>query len=272
MKNKCVYVYLDHRKPGNYTYGEFFFKYEPIYVGMGNHNRPEGHKYCSKKHKTRFYNKYNKIINDTGQKPEYIIIKDKITENDAKSLEIKIISLIGKIEDGGTLTNLTDGGDCHSGFTIDEKSIKKRSQTIKNSKEYLNNRKNRFIEKSKIIHKDKNYDYSLVEYRNAKTNVKIICSIHGVFEITPTSLISGRGCQYCGGNKKYTLEDFIKISNKKHNKKYNYSSVVFITQTKKVKIVCPIHGEFEQTPRQHMKGRGCRICGAVKSGMNRAKN
>jgi hypothetical protein len=32
------------------------------------------------------------------------------------------------------------------------------------------------------ILKNNNYDYSLVEYKNNKTKVKIICEKHGVFE------------------------------------------------------------------------------------------
>ena len=39
-----------------------------------------------------------------------------------------------------------------------------------------------FIEKAKLIHGDK-YDYSLVEYKNSKTKVKIKCNDCGrVFE------------------------------------------------------------------------------------------
>jgi hypothetical protein len=41
-----------------------------------------------------------------------------------------------------------------------------------------------FIEKAKKIHGDK-YEYSLVEYINNKTKVKIICSTHNNFEIKP---------------------------------------------------------------------------------------
>jgi hypothetical protein len=39
--------------------------------------------------------------------------------------------------------------------------------------------KNNFIKQSKEIHNNK-YDYNLVEYINARTKVKIICSKHGV--------------------------------------------------------------------------------------------
>lgn len=53
-----------------------------------------------------------------------------------------------------------------------------------------------FIEKAKQIHGNK-YDYSLVEYKNNKTKVKIICPIHGVFEQTPNCHLSLQGCPKC---------------------------------------------------------------------------
>lgn len=51
-----------------------------------------------------------------------------------------------------------------------------------------------FIERANIIHKNK-YDYSLVEYVNNKTKIKIICPRHGVFEQTPASHLSESGCK-----------------------------------------------------------------------------
>jgi len=38
-----VYVYLDPRKPGNYTYGDYHFDYEPFYVGKGCDDRLNDH-------------------------------------------------------------------------------------------------------------------------------------------------------------------------------------------------------------------------------------
>lgn len=61
--------------------------------------------------------------------------------------------------------------------------------------------------------------------------------------------------------KRRTIEEFIKEANLIHNNKYDYSKVVYVNQTEKVKIICPIHGEFEQTPKNHLKGRGCCKCG-----------
>lgn len=50
----------------------------------------------------------------------------------------------------------------------------------------------KFIEKSIKIHGNK-YDYSLVDYIDNKTKIKIICSIHGCFEQTPGIHLRGSG-------------------------------------------------------------------------------
>jgi len=55
----------------------------------------------------------------------------------------------------------------------------------------------KFINKAKEIHADR-YDYSLCDYKTAKTKVKLICPTHGVFEITPNNHLNGKGCRQCG--------------------------------------------------------------------------
>ena len=122
-----------------------------------------------------------------------------------------------------------------------------------------------FINKSKEKHGDK-YDYSLVEYINGKIKVKIICKKHGIFEQTPCKHLIGDGCSSCSGNKKMTTLEFIEKSKKIHGNKYNYSLVEYIGLETKVKIICPIHGIFEQSAHNHInKKRGCSKCnGGVK--------
>lgn len=53
-----------------------------------------------------------------------------------------------------------------------------------------------FTSKAVKVHGDK-YDYSLVDYKCAKTPVNIICKEHGVFQQVPNYHLSGNGCQYC---------------------------------------------------------------------------
>lgn len=59
---------------------------------------------------------------------------------------------------------------------------------------------------------------------------------------------------------KLTTSEFIKRSNLKHSDKYDYSNSIFIGSHIKVIISCPFHGKFEQTPANHLSGKGCRKC------------
>ena len=57
------------------------------------------------------------------------------------------------------------------------------------------------IEKSNIVH-NYEYDYSLSEYVNNRTNIKIICKEHGIFEQLPDNHINKKyGCPCCNESK-----------------------------------------------------------------------
>jgi len=125
----------------------------------------------------------------------------------------------------------------------------------------------KFINKSLIIHNNY-YDYSLVNYINNKTKVKIICPIHGLFEQRPYAHLNGQKCPKCQDTKK-SEKEFKRLSNIKHNNYYNYSLVNYINNKTKVKIICPKHGVFEQRPDDHLKGHGCIKCsGKLKNNLN----
>ena len=59
---------------------------------------------------------------------------------------------------------------------------------------------------------------------------------------------------------KLTTEEFIKRSNIIHCNKYNYLKSVFNGSHIKIIITCKGHGDFEQTPANHLSGKGCRVC------------
>jgi len=114
-----------------------------------------------------------------------------------------------------------------------------------------------FIEKSKKIHGNK-YDYNLVEYKNNTTKVKIICSQHGIFEQKPQEHLRGCGCNIHNKIKKLTTDEFVEKARKKFGNKFDYSLVNY---NERVKIICPIHGIFEQTPKNHLRSSyGCLRC------------
>lgn len=86
--------------------------------------------------------------------------------------------------------------------------------------------------------------------------------------------ILGKGCYWCGKEQQRTdlhlwekhfikYCDFIDKSSRVHNFKYDYFKVKFnkkIDFRKKVKIICPQHGVFEQSAYNHMQGSGCPKC------------
>ena len=53
---------------------------------------------------------------------------------------------------------------------------------------------------------------------------------------------------------------FIKKAKQVHGDKYDYSKVIYINNSTKVCIICPKHGEFWQTPNDHLDGHGCKWC------------
>ena len=126
-----------------------------------------------------------------------------------------------------------------------------------------------FIKKAKEIHGDR-YDYSLVDYKNNRTQVEIICKIHGNFLQTPSGHLGGKGCKECGKEKSkedtrsrimLSKDEFIKRANNVHKNLYDYSKIEYVDTRTKIKIVCKKHGSFLQTPQKHMMGRGCPTCG-----------
>lgn len=124
--------------------------------------------------------------------------------------------------------------------------------------EAMQSRIKSFVEKAKIIHGDR-YDYSSVTDIDSKAKVKITCREHGIFEQTVYRHLQGRGCSRCSGNIKPFSEIVVNFR-KVHGDKYDYSQAVYINAKTKIKIICPLHGEFWQTPSNHMKHGGCYEC------------
>jgi uncharacterized protein YbaR (Trm112 family) len=119
-----------------------------------------------------------------------------------------------------------------------------------------------FIERANKVHNNK-YDYSKVEYINARICVKLICLIHKGFEFfqTPNSHLRGSGCPKCIG-RNLTTEEFIEEAIKVHGNKYDYSKANCVGVSKLIEIICPKegHGSFWQKASNHLNGAGCNRC------------
>lgn len=121
-----------------------------------------------------------------------------------------------------------------------------------------------FIEKAKTIHGNK-YDYTLTSFINSKTKVKIICPIHGEFEQYHDKHLSRKGCAKCGftsrcNKARSSTQSFIDKALNIHGNKYKYDKVLYNGKEEKIIITCQKHGDFNQTPHNHLAGNGCPIC------------
>ena len=159
--------------------------------------------------------------------------------------KVKIICPIHGVFEQGVWTHLSGIG-CPKCSSI--LSAKNRTLTT-----------DEFIEKAISIHENK-YEYHQVEYINTKTKVKIICSIHGVFEQRPSDHLQGQGCPVCSKNRTLTTEEFIEKAISVYGVRFDYHLVEYINTITKISIICPIHGVFERKPSEHLQGKSCPKC------------
>lgn len=134
---------------------------------------------------------------------------------------------------------------------------------------------NEFIQRAAEKHENK-YNYNLVhEFKNQHEQVWIECPIegHGIFPKSPANHLHKtrpQGCPKCGAKRgaeklRSNSSEFIEKALKVHGMKYDYSAVEYVKSDKKVRIICPDHGEFPQTPNDHLDGCGCDTCGKIAS-------
>lgn len=139
---------------------------------------------------------------------------------------------------------------------------------MKMKKVKLRKTSSQIIEGFKKVHGER-YDYSKVEYAGVNSKVCIICKNHGEFWQFPRRHKAGNNCPKCARELvirtrrkiNLTQEEFLKRSLDRHGSKYDYSKSIFVNTNDKVCIICPIHGEFWQSPRHHFRSNGCYECG-----------
>lgn len=121
------------------------------------------------------------------------------------------------------------------------------------------------------VHGDK-YDYSLIQYKNSKTKIKIICPVHGVFEQTPEKHMKGHGCPKCCSNHKADTQLFIEKARRVHGDLYDYSCVEYVNSLTPVCIIDKEYGMFWQRPDAHVRGEGHWARRSVKIHETKKKN
>jgi hypothetical protein len=130
----------------------------------------------------------------------------------------------------------------------------------------MNDKNTLFIKKALSIHGLK-YCYDEIDYIKSNIKINIKCNKHQTyFKQRPAMHLQGDGCPTCGLESKrdkfrLTTDQFIKKAQEIHNDTYTYLNTCYGNNNNtKVIITCKIHGDFEQTPRLHLSGKGCQSC------------
>jgi hypothetical protein len=105
-----LYVFLDPRKPGVYTYENYVFDHEPFYVGKGSGPRIKEHFRLSQFDSNSYRANKIRSIRSMGLEPIKSIMLDGKGESYVLEEERKLIGLIGR-RPTGPLTNLCAGGE-----------------------------------------------------------------------------------------------------------------------------------------------------------------
>lgn len=122
--------------------------------------------------------------------------------------------------------------------------------------------KEQFVERAITVHGNR-YSYDNVVYLSMSKKVNITCGIHGAFFQTPADHLWRHGCPQCKADKaSCNIDDIKQLFLSVHKNRYEYDFSTYTRNSVKMKIICPIHGEFWQKPELHKNGAGCRICTA----------
>ena len=118
--------------------------------------------------------------------------------------------------------------------------------------------------KERVINKYGNvYDFSKTDYID--THTKIVIGYNGkFFETIPSRLLLNSRKKPIMHDFVENKNDFIKKSKELYGQKYDYTNVEYIDSKTKVRIICPIHGEFWQKPNYHLNGCQCPMCNCSK--------
>lgn len=129
------------------------------------------------------------------------------------------------------------------------------------------------------------FDFSQTIYVGRTSYLEIKCNKHNIiFYQIASSFVKGMcGCKQCEKENRlinYSQKDktinkilFLEKAINTHGNKYNYSLVKYTNSHTKIKILCPIHGEFTQMPSLHINQKcGCPKCGKEKLGKLFVKN
>lgn len=120
-----------------------------------------------------------------------------------------------------------------------------------------------------------NYNWTDIEYRNARSDITLTCKKHGQFKVLAQKVLTGIGCNICDKlsepNRQVllSLPEYKEVAASIHLGKYDYSMVNLGNfKDLKIPIICKTHGVFMMRKSAHISPKqqyGCVKCAKGKS-------
>ncbi len=96
------------------------------------------------------------------------------------------------------------------------------------------------------------------------STVSIVCKQHGEFKQQAIKHVNGNGCPECAktlmGKTRNTKSGILHRFNLVHGQRFRYSKFLYTGFHVPSLITCKTHGEFLQSPMNHLAGKGCPFC------------
>lgn len=121
-----------------------------------------------------------------------------------------------------------------------------------------------FIKRASEKHKNK-YDYSLCDYKDTHSKVKIKCPKGHIFEQIAWDHLNGRGCKFCDHERtasinKLSLDEIKKRLFQLYGNKFKFTFTGYTKIEDKIHCTCPKHGEFIIRISGLFDGHNCWKC------------
>lgn len=162
----------------------------------------------------------------------------------------------------------------HGEFEILPRDIERRTHLCPGCRDHyksqlVSQKRDEFIQRIDKKFPDQ-FDCSGMVFQNTQTPVSIVCKRHNKScELYPYDLENLKYvCTTCRdealkAERLRPLDEFLEKAKSVHGGKYSYAEVDYQGSHTKITIVCQLHGDFEQTPSSHLRGRGCPECGVT---------
>jgi hypothetical protein len=148
MNEHYIYVYLDQRKKGFWSFEDKTFDYQPFYIGKGKYFRINHHlQPKSRSDNSIKSNIINSIEKEMNELPIHYKLYENLSFEEANEIEKRMIRFFGRIDKKtGILSNMTDGGEGFKNVIFTDDTRKKMSEAKIGKSCGKNNGKSKIVE------------------------------------------------------------------------------------------------------------------------------